>query len=222
MDSLGWQIGVSILVLGTFIVAYLILAMLFGYTKSLRPVCAAGERAMSTDGSRSVVPSGATQLVTPDADYPICAPSLSCPQGLQWAFHADGSALTNICEETNCQCTAFQHCPAYASTLFRQFGADARISFFQVIDPTVKTATKLQDPYDPPNILLPGLRDSCFLNAQTLKMVWPPLALGDHCLRGTLGKIKNNPSMYVCAPSQYVSDTDHVFDVDSYMLAYKT
>lgn len=224
-SSIGWQIGVSILVLGAFIISYLIIAGIVGYVTSLKPVCSAGERALSTDGSRSIVPSGgANSLITPTQDYPSCGPRLTCPEGVQWAVHADGSALTHNCEEPDCKCTAFQHCPAYASTIFRQFGADARISLFQIVDPTIKdkNADGVHDPYDPPYVLFPGNNDRCFLNPATLNMVWPPIQLGSHCLQGILGIISTNTGNYVCAPSQYVDSKTHVFDVNAWTNAYKT
>lgn len=224
MSDIGWQIGVSIIVLGGFMLAYLLIAGLVGYVNSIKTVCSAGQRAISTDGSRSMTgPAGPSSIITPTQDYPFCSPRLSCPQeGLKWAVHADGSALTNSCDVPNCPCSAFQHCPAYASTIFRQFGADARISLFQVIDPTVKDKTKPQDPYDPPYLLSPLERgDRCFLSSTTINSVWPAIQLGQKCLQGTLAAISTTPANYVCAPTQFVN-SNNVFDVDAWMNAYKT
>ncbi len=205
-------------------ILYLILMFIIGWSNSIRPVCPAGYRAISVSGERSLVPKNSSSIVTPDADFPECSPVLSCPEGQKWAVHPDGSALTNSCLEANCPCSAFRHCPAYASTLFRQFGADERISLFQVIDPLVQQKTKPHDPYDTPYLLFPGFNDSCFLTPGTINMVWPPIKLGDHCLRGTLGKISTNPSLFVCAPSAYVfsAGEDYTFDVELYMKAYRT
>ncbi len=203
-------------------IGYLILMFVIGWTVAIRPVCPAGYRAISVDGSRSKVPKTESDIVTPDQDYPICSPMLSCPL---LAFHPDGSSLTSSCVEPGCPCTSFMHCPAYSSTLFRSFGEDERISMFQIIDPSAKDASHGQDPYDVPYLLTPGSRDACFLSSTTIDMVWPPMKLGDQCLRGTLAKIKNNQSLFVCAPTSFVSEspTDgFVFDVDAYMTAYRT
>lgn len=204
---------------------YIIIAGVVGYINSIKPVCPAGYRAISVDGSKSLLPGVSGNIVTPTTDYPICSPQLSCPtEGQKYAFHRDGSALTNSCEEPNCSCTAFQHCPAYASTIFRQFGYDDRISYFQVVDPLAKDPQPPKDPFDVPYLLGVATRDTCFLNSSTIHMMWPSISLGQHCLRGTLAKIKTNPSLYVCAPSQYVNSIngDWIFDVDSYMNAYRT
>ncbi len=218
------EIALAITVLGLSALGYLVLMFLFGYTSSIRPVCPSGQRALSVDGSKNLLPKSSTDLVTPNADFPICAPRLSCPA---YAVHRDGSALTSNCEEADCPCTQFQHCPVYASTVFRQFGRDDRISMFQVIDPAVREKAHPQNPYEPPYILLPGLRDSCYLTPGTLNMMWPPLKLGDPCLRGTLAQLSTSPSLYVCGPSQYVKDRIasngtivHEFDVETYMTAY--
>lgn len=210
-------------VLGGFMLLYVFFFLLVGYTKSIRPVCPAGYRAISVDGSRSILPVSETDLVVPTDDYPTCAPMSSCPtDGQKYAIHLDGSAQTNSCEPNNpgCPCTAFAHCPAYSSTLFRQFGYDDRVSFFQIIDPQAKDLAKPQDPYDVPYLQAPGNRDSCYLTASSLNMLWPAVILGGKCIRGTLSKLSTNPSLYVCAPTHYV--TDDTFDVEGYMRAYRT
>lgn len=202
---------------------YIAIALLVGYTNSIKSVCPAGNRAISVDGSRSLVPKSAADIITPTADYPICSPVMSCPEnGQQWAIHSDGSALTNSCETPDCQCTAFQTCPAYCSTLFRQFGADQRISLFQVIDPQAKDKARPQDPYDVPYLIEGGHNDSCFLTPTTINSVYPPLALGGKCLRGTLAALSTNPSLYVCAPTLFTTTTatTTTFSVADYMRAY--
>lgn len=210
-------------VLGGFMLIYVFYFLVVGYVKSIRPVCPAGYRAISVDGSRSLMPIDDKDIIVPNADYPTCSPVLSCPaEGQKWAIHPDGSAQTNSCEPNNpgCPCSSFIHCPAYASTLFRQFGFDDRISMFQVIDPQAKEVNKSEDPYDVPYLIVPGDRDSCYLTPSSIDMLWPARILGDKCLRGTLGKVSTNPSLYVCAPSQYV--TGDTFDVEAYMRAYRT
>lgn len=208
------------------LIVYLITAGFIGYFNSLRPVCPKGYRALSVDGSKSIVPDLNGNLVQTDSDYPVCSPMLACPtNGAKYAVLKDGSALGNACDESNCKCTIFQHCPAYVSTLFRQFGADDRISLFQVVDPMVNTDVKIPDPYNPPNILYPANNDSCFLTASTRPSVWPALALGAPCLRGTLAQLSTNPSMMACVPGgPFITSTPPngipVFDVDAYMRAY--
>lgn len=215
--SPGWrEFLIAFSVLLGFIVLYFTIAFSVGYITSLKPVCPRGYRAVSVDGSKSLVPKDNNSIVVRTADYPTCSSMMTCPQ---WAIHEDGSALTNTCDNPGCPCADFQHCPAYASTLFRKFGEDDRISLFQVIDPQAKEKDHPKDPYDTPYILFPGLRDSCYLTPNTLPLVWPPIALGDACLQGTLGKIKTTPSLYVCAPTQYVTKDE--FDVAAYMTAYR-
>lgn len=210
----GRDIGIGILVIGAMLLGFVAISLLIGWTNSIRPVCAAGERAISVDGSRSRV--GKT-LVTPDADYPICTSRMKCPF---WAIHPDGSALTDTCVAADCPCSAFRICPAYASTIFRQFGRDDRISLFQIVDPLAREADlKPENPNDPPYLLLPGSVDSCFLNDVSIKTVWPAIALGDRCIRGTLARIKTNPKQFVCAPTRFVEKTaggDFLFNIDAY------
>lgn len=219
----GWYnffVGFGV-ILG-FLLLFIVIALFVGYTTSLKTPCPAGYRAISVDGSKSRIPKSETDIIVPDLDYPTCSPMMSCPTvGQQWAVAPDGSALTNSCLEPGCPCSAFQHCPSYSSTVFRQFGADSRVSLFQVVDPLVKDPNPPPDPYDVPYVLKPGQRDFCFLTPSTIATVWPMIHLGDKCLRGTLGKVKTSPSLFVCAPTQYVSGTgpDATFQIDDYQHA---
>ncbi len=226
MNPTARDFFIALGVISLFLIGYVIVAGIVGLPKGLRAPCRQGERAMRVDGSEPRLGKNG-ELAIPDADFPICAPILSCPtEGPKWAVQPDGSALTNQCavDSPNCQCSIFQHCPAYASTLFRQFGSDERLSFFQIVDPLVTSDSKPEDPYDPPYLLQVESKDSCYLNANTIQMVWPALKLGDKCIRGTLGKIKTSPSLFVCAPTQYVElvGGEYIFDVDTYKTAYES
>jgi hypothetical protein len=205
--------GIGLGVILAMFVIFIIIAIGIGFAKSIKPPCPDNNRAISVDGSKSVVDR--------TTDYPFCSPIMSCPtEGLMWAVHADGSALTNSCEYAYCSCTAFRHCPAFASTVFRQFGSDERISLFQIIDPLATEKEKPTDPYDTPYLLKPGSKDFCFLSPTTIDMLSPPLALGGACIRGTLAKMSTVPSQYVCAPSAYVSN--NIFNVEAYMNVYRS
>ena len=209
-------VGLAILSL----IAYLLYAGFTGYLKSAKSPCQLGYRAINVDGSASINPAGPGQLVTPNADFPICAPTLSCPvDGEKYAIHRDGSAQTNSCEEANCRCTIFPHCPAYVNTVFRQYGSDERISLFQVVDPMVIDPLNIKDPFDPPYLFPPGSRDTCMITEAMRQTVWEKLELGEPCLRGTLAIMSDNRMLMACVPSGYV-DEQNVFQVETYLAAY--
>lgn len=209
-------IGVSLVML----LGFVMYALLYGFASAQKPVCPRGHRAISVDGEKSRYPTSESDIVTPDADYPTCSPMLSCPlEGQRWAVLPDGSSLTNTCEQVGCPCSAFRHCPAYVNVVFRQFGYEQRVSLFQVIDPLVGDKLKVPDPYDPPYLLKPATRDSCFLTTSTHAMLWPALALGEDCLRGKLAKLEGTPSLMLCAPNEYVEGD--VFKVNRYMNDYR-
>lgn len=224
--SVTRDIIIAVAVLSSFLVVYLVVAGIIGLLHKNSIVCPAGFRAISIDGQRSKLPKTSSDLVVTDADYPLCSPMLSCPtQGQKWAVHRDGSALTNTCDLPGCQCTIFQHCPAYVGTLFREFGREQRISLFQVVDPNANPssgiASGIPDPFDPPYGIIAGERDTCFLNPTTLPMVWPAINFGDKCIRGKLSKLKTSPNnIFLCAPDSYV-DAQGEFDVESYMANYR-
>lgn len=219
----GWEIAlVVILVPIAILLLYLIIAAIVGLVNQERPVCPRGYRALSVDGSKSITPNIRNDIVVPTLDFPVCAPMNSCPpEGEKFAVLKDGSSLQNVCDEPNCRCSIFQHCPAYVSTVFRQYGADDRISYFQVVDPTLRDTKPPNDPFNPPIIIEPGSRDSCFITEAMREVVWKPLHVGDSCLRGTLAKLSTNLALLACVPTSYV-DSSGVFDVSRYLSNYNS
>lgn len=231
MVDTGILIGISVIL--AFLLFYVVCFMIYGYYSGLKAPCQKGQRAISVDGSRSLVPTGNIGIVRTTADFPICSEVMSCSDpGLPWAVKPDGSALTTLCDTENCPCTAFQHCPAYVSTAFREYGFEDRVSLFQVIDlhandkagqDSDSKGTQFKDPYDTPYLLLPGSRDNCFITEGNLNTLWPPIKLGEKCLRGVLSKLSTNEAIYLCAPARFVDikGGTFVFDVKAYMSSYK-
>lgn len=219
-----WILFLSLL---GIVIGFILYAGFVGFLQSTSSavVCPAGYRALSVDGSRSKIPKTSADLVVTDSDFPICAPMLSCLPlgGLQYAVHRDGSSLTNSCDTPGCACSVYQHCPAFVNVVFREFGSDQRISYFQVIDPTANpppgSGKTVTDPFDPPYTILQGSRDVCFLNPTTYSLLWPPVPLGQPCLRGIMAKL--DPSTYLCAPDAYVDTGTFQFDVERYMANYR-
>lgn len=208
----------AILIACAVLFLYFCAMMIIGYISQIRPTCARGYRAISVDGSKSITPTTPEDFVVPNKDFPICAPMGKCPnEGVKYAVLEDGSSLQNVCSTPGCQCTAFQHCPAYVNVVFRRFGADDRVSYFQVVDPQVQG--KLQPPnlYSPPILLEQD--DLCFISDEMRQSVWPKLASGDPCIRGTLAKLSTNQALLACVPTEFI-DGDGVFDVQKYMDNY--
>lgn len=225
MSSTGRTIGYAFAIAAAVLLGYLIIAFITGYLNQLRPVCPRGYRALSVDGSKSRLPATEDDFVVPDQDFPICSPILACPVvGLQYAVQHDGSAMQSICDLPNCPCSVYQHCPAYVSTVFRQFGAEERVSYFQVVDPQVRNKNTPPDPFNPPILITPNSNDSCFITEAARQLVWPRLEVGQPCLRGTLAKLSTNTALMACVPTAFIGDdtTPGVFNVQKYLDAYRT
>lgn len=226
MGTVGGTFTLTVAIITVAVTVYIIMAGITGLIRSAKVPCSSGQCIISADGQNRICAASGSNvktLMTPNDDYPICVDALNCPSGFPYAFHADGSALTNTCETPGCSCSIFQHCPAYVNVVFRMFGSDERVSFYQVIDSNVSD-DKIQDPYDPPYAINVGRQDErCFVTVSNIDMISDKLVLGDQCAggRGTFAQLSTNTELAACVPTNFVKPGTTIFDVEKYMTNYR-
>lgn len=178
----------SIIILG-FLLVGMILLQGFADVKTIP--CASGQCIMTADGSKKLCPDKLNGIMLPNYKYSQCVEAMSCPQeGVKYAVNSDGSAITNTCDVRGCACSLYRRCPTYIGTIFRLFGAEKRISYFQVIDP-------IPNAFSPPYILNKNT-DQCFLPASQIDLIYPALNVSDKCLRGVFAEVKSKPGVFAC------------------------
>lgn len=213
--------GGTILLLGfVFVVAsllYLFMAFIQGYSDIKTIPCAPGECVMTSDGTSKICPTSPQEIQIPNYKYTICVPPLSCPkEGIKYAVHQDGGALTNSCDVSGCPCSLYRSCPAYVLSVFKSFGSEPRISYFEAMDPLFGD-DHVQNQFSPPYILNQK-NDECFLSQQKLLSVYNKTFLNsadnykNTCLRGVLAEIASKPKMYGCVPEKFVDPITNKFD----------
>lgn len=215
----GWWIfvGIVIATVAVFLL-YSTLILLQGYGDQKTIPCKVGQCIMTSDGNQKICPpaDNPNQVMVPNYKYAQCVDSLTCPtEGVKYAIHADGSALTNTCDKPGCSCSLYKRCPPYVTTVFKQLGSGERISYFQAIDPLYKNKATdegpfVENPYSPPYIINNDT-DQCFLPQSQVTLIYPALKVMDKCYLGIFAEIKSKPYTFACVPDAYVNSSG-IFD----------